>query len=177
MAGQADRILGMIAKAVKIAAAGLVLMAMAGQAGASDRVAVERNGMVRVALPASAGSVIVANPNIADVNVVDSRTIYVIGRGFGSSAVTILDRAGRPIFDGQVVVTAGQHDAVMMYKGSKPSVMICSNVCQPAEDTAAAGASSNGPAFASPGVTLPSTLSSALSVGPAAPTAAVAVAQ
>ena len=65
--------------------------------------------MLRVALPASAGSVIVANPaSIADVNVVDSHTIYVIGRGFGSSAVTILDRAGRPIFDGQILVTAGQ---------------------------------------------------------------------
>ena len=122
----------MISKALKIAAAGLALMALASQAVASDRVTVERNGMVRVGLNASAGSVIVANPGIADVNVVDSRTIYIIGRGYGSSAVTILDHAGHPIFEGQVLVTAGQHNAVMMYKGSTPSVMDCSSVCQPA---------------------------------------------
>ncbi len=141
-----------MAKTVKIAAmAGLALLMLAGQAGASERLTVVRNGMMRVALPAAAGSVIVANPGIADVNVVDSRTIYVIGRGFGSSAVTILDRAGRPIFDGQIVVTAGQRDSVMMYKGSKPSVMVCSNVCQPADDDSNSGGGSSGAqAFAGP---------------------------
>ncbi len=122
----------MISKALKIAATGLVFMALAGQAGASDRLTVERNGMLRVGLTGSASSVIVANPNIADVNVVDSHTVYIIGRGYGSSAVTILDHSGHAIFEGQVMVTAGQHNAVMMYKGSKPSVMDCSNVCQPA---------------------------------------------
>ena len=127
----------MISKALKIAAAGLALMVLAGQAAASERLAVARNGMVRVALPASAGSVIVANPNIADVNVVDSHTVYIVGRGYGSSAVTILDRAGRPIFDGDVFVTAGQHSAVTLYKGATPSMLVCSDVCEPAtEDTA-----------------------------------------
>ena len=131
----------MISKAVKIAAiAGLALMTLAGQALAAEHLTVERNSMLRVALPASAGSVIVANPNIADVNVVDSRTIYVIGRGYGSSAVTVLDRLGHPIFDGQIVVTPNQHNAVMMYKGSAAAVMDCSSVCQPAE----AGVISNG---------------------------------
>ena len=129
----------MISKALKIAAAGLALIALAGQAGASERVTVERNGMVRVGLAGSAGSVIVANPNIADVNVVDSHTIYIIGRSYGSSAVTILDHSGHAIFEGQVMVTAGQHNAVMMYKGSTPSVMDCSNVCQPAEGSGNSG--------------------------------------
>ena len=163
----------MISKAMTFAfrvgamTAGLALMAVAAQAVAAERVTVERNGMVRVGLPASAGSIIVANPNIADVNVVDSRTIYVIGRGYGASAVTILDRAGRPIFDGQVIVTAGQHDAVMMYKGNKPSVLVCSNVCQPAEDAAAAGASPLAQGFTSaPTISMPA--------GAAAPTAAAA---
>jgi Flp pilus assembly secretin CpaC len=117
--------------------AGLAMLALAGEAGASERLTVARNGMVRVALPASAGSVIVANPNIADVNVVDSRTIYIVGRGFGSSAVTILDHAGRPIFDSDVMVTAGQRSAVTIYKGSTPSVMVCSNVCEAVNDESA----------------------------------------
>ncbi len=156
----------MISKALKIAAAGLALMALAGQAGASERVTVERNGMVRVGLAGSAGSVIVANPNIADVNVVDSHTVYIIGRGYGSSAVTILDHAGKAIFEGQVMVTAGQHNAVMMYKGSTPSVMDCSNVCQPAAAATGEDGDSNvltaifkaaNAAKAGPGSTAPAT--------------------
>ena len=127
----------MISKALKIAATGLVLMTLAGHADASGRLSVARNGMVRVALPASAGSVIVANPNIADVNVVDSHTVYIVGRGYGSSDVTILDRAGKPIFDSEVMVTAGQHSAVTVYKGSTPSVMVCSDVCEAATDDSA----------------------------------------
>jgi hypothetical protein len=129
----------MISKAVKIAAAaGAVLMACVGQADASQQMTVVRNGMLRVTLPAAAGSVIVANPLIADVNVVDSHTIYVIGRGYGSSAVTILDKAGRPIFDSQVMVTSSGQNAVTMYKGSTPTILVCSNVCQPAGDDNAA---------------------------------------
>jgi len=172
----------MISKALKIAATGLVLMTLAGQAAASQQVTVARNSMVRVALPASAGSVIVANPNIADVNVVDSHTVYVIGRGFGSASVTILDRAGRPIFDGQVVVTAGLHDSVMMYKGSKPSVMVCSNICQPIDDNGNSGGAT-GPtaaaAAAPPAVPTTATAASAPAVaGPAAtPAASMALSQ
>jgi outer membrane protein assembly factor BamB len=173
----------MISKALKIAATGLALMTLAGQALASQQVTVARNGMVRVALPASAGSVIVANPNIADVNVVDSHTVYVIGRGFGSSAVTVLDRAGRPIFEGQIVVTAGQHDSVTMYKGSKPAVLVCSNVCQPIDDNGNSGGGSGLPAVAAataPGAAMaaPAAPSAAAAAGPAAtPAASMALSQ
>ncbi len=148
----------MISKALKIAASGLVLMALAGQAGASERIAVERNGLVRVALVGSAESVIVANPNIADVNVVDSHTIYIIGRGYGSSAVTILDHSGHPIFEGQVMVTAGQRNAVTMYRGSKPSIMDCSNVCQPAVEDSNGGSGQSASAAPPPGSTTTTTV-------------------
>jgi Flp pilus assembly secretin CpaC len=161
----------MISKALKIAAAGLALMVVgitvgAGQAEASGRLTVARNGMLRVSLPAAAGSVIVANPNIADVSVVDSHTVYIVGRGFGASDVTILDRAGRPIFENEVMVTAGQHSAVTVFKGTQPQVMVCADVCEAATDdiaqdpgTATAKAAPAGtpapaaaPAAATPGV-------------------------
>ena len=136
----------MISKAVKIAAvAGVAMLAFVSQADASQQLTVTRNGMQRLPLSEAAGSVIVANPNIADVNVVDSHTVYVIGRGYGSSAVTILNRAGRPIFDGQIMVTAGQQNAVTMYKGSKASVMVCSNVCQPVQEDGGASEGNSAP--------------------------------
>ena len=150
----------MISKSVKIAAmAGMALLAFAAQAGATPQqlITVTRNGVQRLPLSAAAGSVIVANPEIADVNVVDSHTVYVIGRGYGASAVTILDRAGHPIFDGQVMVTAGQQNAVTMYKGSTPTVMVCSNVCQP-QDGGLLASGAGAPAAAKPGSTTTTTV-------------------
>lgn len=96
---------------------------------AGQRVVVEKNHMMRVTLSAPAGSVIVGNPDIADVNVVDSRTVYILGKGFGNSAVTITGRDGKALFDGEVVVSGVQQGAITVYKGLKPSLMVCSNVC------------------------------------------------
>jgi Flp pilus assembly secretin CpaC len=114
----------------------------AGAAQAGQSVTVEKNHMVRVALRGSAGSVIVGNPDIADVNVVDSHTIYIIGKGFGSSAVTVTDAAGRSLFDGEVVVTGAQRGGVTVYHGLKASSVVCSNVCISADDAASAGVAS-----------------------------------
>ncbi|MBW8733510.1 MAG: pilus assembly protein N-terminal domain-containing protein [Asticcacaulis sp.] len=106
-----------------------VLLAAASPALAGQRVIVEKNHVMRVTLSAPAGSVIVGNPDIADVNVVDSRTVYIMGKGFGNSAVTITGRDGKPLFDGEVVVSGVQQGAITVYKGLKPSLMVCSNIC------------------------------------------------
>ncbi|WP_035422946.1 pilus assembly protein N-terminal domain-containing protein [Asticcacaulis benevestitus] len=96
---------------------------------AAPSMVVEKNHSQRLALSGSAGAVIVANPDIADVTIIDSRTVYIMGKGFGNSQVTITDRSGRVLFDGEIVVTAGKKGAITVYKGLKPSLMVCSNVC------------------------------------------------
>ncbi len=112
-----------------LALAAMALTALSLPALAEQRVVVEKNHMLRIALSAPASSVIVGNPEIADVNIVDSRTIYILGRGFGNSAVTVTGRDGKALFDGEVVVSGAQHGAITVYKGLKPSLMVCSNVC------------------------------------------------
>lgn len=109
--------------------AGALSLLAASAAVAGQRTVIEKNHVMRVTLSAPAGSVIVGNPDIADVNIVDSRTIYILGKGFGSSAVTVTGRDGRALFDGEVVVTAPQKGGITVYKGLKPSLMVCSNVC------------------------------------------------
>ncbi len=103
----------------------------AASALAGQPLIVEKNHIARVALPAPAGSVIVGNPDIADVNVVDSHTVYIVGKGFGSSAVTITGRDGRPLYDAEVTVTSAQKGGITVYRGVKSSLMVCSNVCIP----------------------------------------------
>jgi Flp pilus assembly secretin CpaC len=113
-----------------VAAALIVAMGFSASAAcAGQRLVVEKNHTVRVALSAPASSVIVGNPEIADVNVVDSHTVYILGKGFGNSSVTITGRDGRALFDGEVAVTAVRQGAITVYKGLKPSLMVCTNVC------------------------------------------------
>jgi len=115
---------GIMALALTVA-----LAATATAASAAQRLVVEKNHSARVSLNGAAGSVIVANPEIADVTVIDSRTVYIVGKGFGNSSVIITDQMGRPLFDGEIVVTASQKGAITVYKGLKPSLMVCSTTC------------------------------------------------
>ncbi|MFT4089217.1 MAG: pilus assembly protein N-terminal domain-containing protein [Asticcacaulis sp.] len=108
--------------------AAIVMMA-AGAASAGQRVVIEKNHTQRVSLNAPAGSVIVGNPAIADVTVVDSRTIYIVGKDYGRSAITITDRSGRTIWDGDISVGTPIKGGVTVYKGVKASTVICANVC------------------------------------------------
>jgi len=128
-----------------VAAAGFIATA----AVAGQRLVVEKNHTVRVSLNAPASSVIVGNPEIADVNVVDSRTVYILGKGFGNSSVTITGRDGRALFDGEVAVTAVRQGAITVYKGLKPSLMVCTNVCI-AEDVNNGNTSTPGASVAAP---------------------------
>ncbi len=150
-----------ISKILKVAAIGTLALTALGAvaAQASQPLMVVRNNMVRVALNGSAASVVVGNPNVADVNVVDSRTIYIIGRGYGQSAVTILDRNGHSIYDSQVVVTAEPQDAVTVFHGNKPQVMLCARVCVAdagSENSSGGGDSNNASAPVIPMISAPS---------------------
>jgi Flp pilus assembly secretin CpaC len=110
-------------------------------ASASQRLVVEKNHSMRISLTGAAGSVVVANPEIADVNVIDSRTVYIVGKGFGNSSVVITDQMGRSLFDGEVVVTPSQKGAITVYKGLTPSTVVCSNICTSDMQAGQAGAS------------------------------------
>ncbi len=162
-----------ISWALKIVAVGALVLATAGASEAQPLMVV-RNNMVRVALTGSAASVIVGNPGVADVNVVDSRTIYVIGRGYGQSAVTILDRNGHAIYDNEVVVTAEPQNAVTVYHGSKPQIMLCAHTCTAEVDT---GSSGGGDSGGSAAPVIPMISSPAAPAGAVSPGAAVAISQ
>ena len=62
---------------------------------------------MRIPLRAAAGSVIVGNPLIADVTVVDSNTLYITGKGYGITEIVAVDAIGRTVFQRQIVVSDG----------------------------------------------------------------------
>ena len=92
---------------------------------------VEIDHATRVQLRAPAGSVIVANPRIADVTVVDANTLFITGKGYGVTEVVAVDAAGRPLFQSQVVVSAGSAGSVRVWRGAQATEMACGTSCSP----------------------------------------------
>ncbi len=128
-----------------IAAALAVLAAPAG-VSAQSRLSVEIDQAQRVQLRGPAGSVIVGNPQIADVTVVDSNTLYITGKGYGVTEVVAVDPIGRTVFQSQVVVTAGDGSGrVRVWRGAQATEMACASSCSPSLRGSSGPAPADGP--------------------------------
>lgn len=113
-------------------AAATVLAAPAIVAAQSASLNVEIDQARRVQLRGPAGSVIVGNPAIADVTVVDANTLYITGKGYGVTEVVAVDPVGRTVFQSQVVVTAGDGGGrVRVWRGAQATEMACASSCSP----------------------------------------------
>jgi len=100
----------------------------ASQAGALN---VEIDRSARVQLSGSASSVIVGNPAIADVTVVDANTLFIVGRGYGVTEVVAVDGVGRTLFQREIVVTGGSTGTVRVWRGAQATEMACGASCAP----------------------------------------------
>jgi len=106
------------------------LSGTAGHAQSALSVAVDQ--AQRVQLRGPAASVIVGNPQIADVTVVDANTLFITGKGYGVTEVVAVDPVGRTVFQSQVVVTAGNGvGAVRVWRGAQATEMACASSCSP----------------------------------------------
>ena len=125
-------------------AAALFAAAVAGPASAGVlTVAVDHN--VRLPLSGPAGSVVVGNPGVADVTVVDSRTVFVSGRGPGSTDVTVIDPLGRMVFAGDIRVVNEPGAHVVVHRGAQQRAdLSCDPTCIPSSATRASAAHSDG---------------------------------
>ncbi len=108
---------------------------------------------IRLPFTGSAQSVVIGNPAIADVTIVDSHTAYISGRGVGDTDVVILDQAGHVLFAGDILVMASQTGRLTVWSGPSRTDYSCAPVCVATSHTDATGgggASSGGPSPAKP---------------------------
>ena len=106
---------------------------------------VEIDRSARVQLRGAAASVIVANPQIADVTVVDANNLFIVGKGYGVTEVVAVDGVGRTLFQREIVVTGGSTGSVRVWRGAQATEMTCGASCAP---SLRAGAAATGPASA-----------------------------
>ena len=60
-----------------------------------------------VTFNAPVATVYVGNPAIADINMIDARHAFVIGKGFGSTNIVALDADGKQVSNTAVAVLSG----------------------------------------------------------------------
>ncbi|HUH23988.1 MAG TPA: pilus assembly protein N-terminal domain-containing protein [Brevundimonas sp.] len=114
-----------------LTAAGLAVGAASAALAQARPLNIEIDSATRVQLRAPAGSVIVANPRIADVTVVDANTLFITGKGYGVTDVVAVDALGRPLLQTQIIVSAGSTGAVRVWRGAEATDMACGSSCSP----------------------------------------------
>ena len=120
------------------AATTALLLAVAAPAAAGG-LAVPLDSAVRLHLKGTAADVIVGNPAVADVAIVDERTVVVLGKAHGTTGLLVFDGARRVIWDGPVTVTspAGR---ITIHRGSQEQQYACLSRCERAAEGGAAAA-------------------------------------
>lgn len=106
---------------------------------------VEIDGTTRVQLRGAASSVVVGNPAIADVTVTDANTLFIVGKGYGTTEVVVVDEIGRTLFQSPVVVSAPQSGQVRVWRGARVTEMACGASCAPSVRSVDPGATAPTP--------------------------------
>ena len=81
-------------------------------------------------LKSEAASVVVGNPNIADVAVHDETLLFVSGKTFGTTNLLIFDKDGKTIFSADVVVTTNTANLVTVNRAGENYTYDCAPNCR-----------------------------------------------
>jgi hypothetical protein len=74
-------------------------------------------------------TVVVGNPNIADVTV-QGTNVFVHGRNFGSTNLIVLDKEGNQLANLDVTVMLGGNHNLNVYRGGSKYSYVCAPLCQ-----------------------------------------------
>ena len=106
---------------------------------AAGGLAVELNRSRRVVLTGTPANISIADPAIADVAIIDTHSIVVIGKSFGVTDIVVSDHAGRLLMNSSVAVVPPEEERVTVYRGVQGTEYSCIGRC--GSDGATAGAS------------------------------------
>jgi hypothetical protein len=95
---------------------------------ASISVHMDENTVVDLRAPA--GNVLVGNPSIADVNLINPRRMVILGRSYGLTNIIVTDQMGRTIFQREVNVAAAPAGRVSLYRGPQVHNYACAPHCE-----------------------------------------------
>ncbi|HPI48211.1 MAG TPA: pilus assembly protein N-terminal domain-containing protein [Hyphomonadaceae bacterium] len=99
-------------------------------AAMADPFKVKVDETVTLKLNQAANSVVVGNATVADVTVHDARTLLVTGKAFGSTNLTVLDRAGNTIYTSQLTVGGEDDNGLTIVRSGATYSYSCVDKCR-----------------------------------------------
>lgn len=105
------------------------LISLSGAAQAASDVTIRADQAKVLQVTGKPGTVVVGNPNIADVSV-KGEQVVLVGRNFGVTNVIILDHEGKQLAALDVTVQYPDQNAVHVFKAAGRMSLVCAPVCE-----------------------------------------------
>jgi Flp pilus assembly secretin CpaC len=83
----------------------------------ADGVAIAMDEVRTITFPKAVTTVYVGNPTIADINMIDSRHAFILGKGYGNTNIVALDHAGDQVSNTHVSVMARRDSTITLQRG------------------------------------------------------------
>ena len=109
-------------------AAAVLLLPAAARAAETLKVVLDQATLMK--LPEKVSTIVVGNPLIADVAVQSGGLVVVTGKGFGSTNLIALDRAGTVLMERSIVVSGPTGPTVQVYRGVQRETYSCTPDCE-----------------------------------------------
>lgn len=94
------------------------VFALAGGTAHAENLSLSAGQAVRISLAGAAREVVVGDPQVADISVINETTLVVLGKRPGMTSLLAFDAAGRPLAERQVVVSENGGGGVIVYRGA-----------------------------------------------------------
>lgn len=114
---------------LKAAVLGAATLSLASSAFA-EQIFIEAGKTMAVSINGAASSIVIGNKNIADVAVHNEQLIFVTGKSYGSTNLLVFDKAGRQIYNSDVLVTTNSSNLVTINKAGQSYTYDCSPNCK-----------------------------------------------
>ena len=107
-----------------------LMMGMAAAQAEVQTISVDVDQSQILQLPATPGAIVIGNPAIADVSI-QGQKLFIHGRSFGQTNLTILDLEGNQMANFNLVGTLAQDGLVTLYKAANRYSLSCNDTCAP----------------------------------------------
>src|ERR1700685_1833199 len=103
------------------------LVVVAASPSYADGVAISMDEVRPITFPKPVATVYVGNPSIADINMIDARHAFVLGKGYGSTNIVALNHDGVQVADTHVEVLANtdRQSTVVLNRGAARVTYSC----------------------------------------------------
>jgi Pilus formation protein N terminal region len=78
-----------------------------------------------ITFPKPVATIYVGNPAIADINMIDSRHAFILGKGYGNTNLLALDNDGKQVSNTHISVMARNDATVVLQKGASRVTYSC----------------------------------------------------